>query len=403
MATPTFYGTQGNTKNTESQQNLQSLLGAGVPQDQISAYSTAQKGRIGTGDATNIYNAFSGTQAYSAGNITSADTTTASNPYDLLGIRNSINNDLGIPQMQTDYNNLYKQYSDYNTNALTRTNAYDQATDTGQVNTMNENKTIGVLRGEAAQQSAQRALGQSALARETQTGSSALKGQLDVLGNQLQMSTAEASSRYDIRANEVNDVKQLMLQFPDAGITFGDSTEKMASKVKDSNEKKTVTDMFTQTFGFFPTGLSLDAMNSKLAKKYKSTKDYTDAKQALELANAQSLITSRADSNVKTATDAATKQAADIDSYVKGLAGDVKAGNIPNRESARDMINAKYPGHGNEIYNYVSNDYQVTKQVPAGDNSVNLQHVTKTVTDILGGHTVSGTFNPATGEYKWDE
>ena len=58
MSTPTFYGTQGNTKNTESQQNLQALLTAGVPQSQISAYQTAQKGRLGTGDATSIYNTY---------------------------------------------------------------------------------------------------------------------------------------------------------------------------------------------------------------------------------------------------------------------------------------------------------------------------------------------------------
>jgi hypothetical protein len=286
---------------------------------------------------------FNAADSYSASNITSASTTPATRPDDLMNIRSTINNELGIPQLQTDYNNLYKQYSDYNTSALTRTNAYDQATDTGQLGIMNENKTMGVLRGEAAQQSAQRALGQSALARETQAGSAALKGQLDVLGNQLTMSTSEATDRYNIRANEVNDVKQLMLQYPDAGIGFGDSTETIATKVKDSNEKKTVTDMFTQTFGYFPEGQSLDSMNKKLAKKYKSEKAYTAAKQQLELANIQSTISSREDSANQRIIDEAAKK-------------DKEANDASQKEQkkAEDEVNARSKFMDSIVGTYIS-------------------------------------------------
>lgn len=316
---------------------------------------------------------FSAGDAYSASNITQASTAPAPRPDDLMNIRSTINNELGIPQLQTDYNNLYKQYSDYNANATARINAYDQETDTGQLGIMNENKTMGVLRGEAATQSAQRALGQSALARELQTGSESLKGQLDVLTQKLNMSTQEASDRYNIRANEVNDVKQLMLQFPDAGIGFGDSTETMAEKVKKSNEKKTVTDMFTQTFGYFPEGLSMDSMNKQLAKKYKSDKAYQSAKSALELQNMQSTISSRqeaanradiaaAEKKDKEAQDAeqkAQKKAEEeVNARSKFLDGIVNTYiskyNAERRQSkkdaikaeARQKIEAQYPGWG---------------------------------------------------------
>jgi len=291
------------------------------------------------------------TAAYSAGNITAAATAPAPRPDDLMNIRSTINNELGIPQLQTDYNNLYKQYTDYNTSALQRTNAYDQATDTGQLGIMNEQKTMGVLRGEAAQQAAQRALGQSALAREVQSGSESLKGQLAVLENKLNMSTQEASDRYNIRASEVGDVKNLMLQFPDAGIGFGDSTETMAQKIKNSNEKKTVTDMFTQTFGYFPTGLSLESMNKKLAKKYKSTKAYEDVKNALALQKLQG-------TDALTQSENADKARKEAESYVQSVATEVKGGHI-TREQAKTQIDQKYPGYGDQIYNEVPDNYVI--------------------------------------------
>lgn len=367
----------------------------------------------------NFFTSNPATAAYSAGNITAAATAPAARPDDLLGIRSTIQNDLGLPQLQTDYQNLlangqstintefglpqlqtdyqnlYKQYSDYNANATARTNAYDQETDTGQLGIMNQQKTMGVLRGESATQSAQRALGQSALARELQTGSESLKGQLDVLTNKLNMATSgasekyktqltslenklnmtttEASDRYNIRASEVGDVKNLMLQFPDAGIGFGDSTESMAGKIKTSNERKVVTDMFTQTFGYFPENQSMASMNKALAKKYKSTKAYEAAKNALALANVQSTIDARVsaddrakidaaklqDKEDKAANKEAEKKAQDeVDARSKFLDGIVgtyitKVGKERRqsakdslKEEARKKIEAQYPGWG---------------------------------------------------------
>ena len=234
----------------------------------------------------NFFTSNPATAAYSAGNITAAATAPAPRPDDLMNIRSTIYGELGIPTMQQEQQKYYQDVLNY-----------DTASEQGQLGIMNENKTMGVLRGEAAKQSWQRDIGRSSLARS-----------LDAVNNKLSSAMTEAGDRYNIRAQEVGDVKNLMLQFPDAGIGFGDSTETMAVKVKKSNERKVVTDMFTQTFGYFPEGLSMDKMNKQLSKKYGSDKAYTSAKQALELSNIQSTITTRQQNANQSIIDAAAKK-----------------------------------------------------------------------------------------------
>ena len=275
----------------ESQTNTQAFLAAGGTQDILNKEKYGNK--LSSGELQTFLTKYGLTtpaaQAYSAPNITAAATNPAPRPDDLMNIRSSIYGELGIPAMQAEQQKYYDQL-----------NNYDTATDQGNVDTMNEQKTMGVLRGEQAQFQDQRNLGRSSIARS-----------MDAINNRLSSAMTEAGARYDIRANEIGDVKNLMLQFPDAGISFGDSTEAMASKVKASNENKVVTDMFTQTFGYFPTGLSMDAMNKKLAKKYDSSKAYESAKQALELSNIQSTITARTASTAPAAQNAADKKAND--------------------------------------------------------------------------------------------
>jgi len=355
------------TKN-ESQANIQSFLAAGGTPDILKKEKYG--GKLSSGELQTFLTKYGlkspAQQAYSADNIAAASTAPAPRPDDLMNIRSQIYNELGIPQLQTEYQNLYKQLSDYNTAALQKLNTYDTETEQGQQGIMNQPKAMGVLRGEAAQQADQRALERSALAREVETASTTLANQLDVLKNKLSMSTTEADERYNLRANEVNDVKQLMLQFPDAGIGFGDSTETMAEKIRKSNEKKVVTDMFTQTFGYFPEGLSMDAMNKKLAKKYKSEKAYAAAKQALELQNIQSTIAAREQSAnqeeiaraQKESEEAAKKAEAEVNARSKFLDNIVqtyivKVGKERRqskkdalKEEARRRIEAQYPGWG---------------------------------------------------------
>ena len=148
---------------------------------------------------------------------------------------------------------------------------------------------------------------------------------------------------------KADELRQLKYQFPDADIKDADSENTIALKIRKSNERKTVIDLYTQTFGSFPTGMSMEAMNTKLAKKYKN---YDKKKQQNEIANLGS--------------EGEVKQAEKRDRYIQGIANDVKSGNIPDREEGVRTIEKLYPGYGGEIYNYVSDNYVSNKKQDTG-------------------------------------
>lgn len=162
------------------------------------------------------------------------------------------------------------------------------------------------------------------------------------IGSQLDKLKAEEQGKAD-------ELRQLKYQFPDADIKDTDSEDTIALKIKKSNERKVVIDLYTQTFGSFPTGMSVQEMNKKLAKKYKN---YDKKKEALEIASLEG--------------EGSVKQAEDRDKFISDIAQKVYAGNIPDREKARDLIDSKYPGYGNEIYNLVSNNYVSNKKPSSG-------------------------------------
>lgn len=58
MATPTFVGKTGSTKNSETQANIKALLAAGVPQSAIDSFSRSQKNRLSASEAQSIYDSF---------------------------------------------------------------------------------------------------------------------------------------------------------------------------------------------------------------------------------------------------------------------------------------------------------------------------------------------------------
>ena len=143
---------------------------------------------------------------------------------------------------------------------------------------------------------------------------------------------------------KADELRQLKYQFPDADIKDADSENTIALKIRKSNERKTVIDLYTQTFGSFPTGMSMEAMNTKLSKKYK---DYDKKKQALEIAGLEG--------------KGSVKEAEDRDKFIADQVQKVYAGNI-NREQARDVIESKYPGSGGEIYNQVPDNFVSNKK-----------------------------------------
>jgi hypothetical protein len=143
---------------------------------------------------------------YSAGNIKSAMSGT-SYPTDLLGIRNQIYSDLGVTASQEAYNQ-----------ALTASRAQQTALE-------NAPMSLNVIRG--AQAEAQR------LSTD----------KLEVLGRDLQTKLNEANFQYGIRAQELQEKRQLQLQYPGAGIKLSDSSEKAAEKIqkyKKSEEDRSI-------------------------------------------------------------------------------------------------------------------------------------------------------------------
>lgn len=162
------------------------------------------------------------------------------------------------------------------------------------------------------------------------------------IGTQLDRLKSEQRAKDD-------ELRQLKYQFPDADIKDTDSEDTIALKIKRSNERKTVIDLYTQTFGSFPTGMSISEMNKKLKKKYK---DYDKKKQTAEIQNLES--------------GADIKLAEERDAFVQDIVQRVYSGNIPNREAARDAIESKYPGYGNAIYQYVPDNYVSNKKKEGG-------------------------------------
>ena len=145
------------------------------------------------------------------------------------------------------------------------------------------------------------------------------------IGGQLDKLKVEEQGKSD-------ELRQLKYQFPDADIKDADSEDTIALKIRKSNERKTVIDLYTQTFGSFPTGMSVEAMNTKLAKKYKN---YDKIKQQNEIANLETGDVKTAEEKDKFISDAIQKWYDNPD-YT--------------REAIRDMINAKYPGSGDVVY-----------------------------------------------------
>lgn len=152
------------------------------------------------------------------------------------------------------------------------------------------------------------------------------------IGGQLDKLKAEEQGKAD-------ELRQLKYQFPDADIKDSDSEDTVALKIKKSNERKVVIDLYTQTFGSFPTGMSMADMNKKLAKKYK---DYDKKKQSLEIANLES------GDDVKTAEDK--------DKFISDAIQKWYDNPDYTREAIRDMINAKYPGSGDVVYTKITDN-----------------------------------------------
>ena len=158
------------------------------------------------------------------------------------------------------------------------------------------------------------------------------------IGGQLDKLKAEEQGKAD-------ELRQLKYQFPDADIKDSDSEDTIALKIKKSNERKVVIDLYTQTFGSFPTGMSVQEMNKKLAKKYKN---YDKKKEALEI------------SRLEGGDD--VEKAEKKDKFINDAIQQWYTNENYTREAIRDMINAQYPGSGDIVYTKITDKAQRVKE-----------------------------------------
>jgi len=181
------------------------------------AISNAPGQNLTSGEAQRLLAQFNASPdaVMSAGNISATNTNPTPAPDDLLGIRKQVNTELGVDALQKAYQDVYGRLSQF-----------DSATD--ELNRGIKNRTLGmnVIRGESATASDLRATERSSIAREADVAQSALIA-----------AQKEASEVFSIRESEVNQKKQLILQYPGAGLTFADSFETAAKKLDTYQEK----------------------------------------------------------------------------------------------------------------------------------------------------------------------
>jgi hypothetical protein len=259
------------TKKNESQANTQAFLAAGGTQEQLAGEKYGKK--LSTNELNRFIQKYglTGNEVYSARNLTA---TPAVAPDDLLGIRNQLYSELGVTAAQQAYQQALKDLMDYQSGLESQQLAIE-----GQPLSMN------VIRGEQAQASQ---LGAQQVAAKSRA--------LQVLQNELQSKMQEAETQYRIRAQQVQETRQLMLQYPGAGIKYGDSMEKIQKKITDyqkEQEKKAYKDELKKMalqLGISAKGRSAREIEEEIRKYYSSEKEYTKTIRDLEIKSKQKAL-----------------------------------------------------------------------------------------------------------------
>ena len=209
-------------------------------------------------------------------------------PDDLLGIRSQIQGDLGIPGLNEQFQEQFAGI-----------NEFDTATELQQ--NQIENMTVGlnVIRGAQGEANRQRSQERSGLART-----------LAVTQSQLQAAQQEAQFQFGIREGDVRARQQLILQNPGAGITFGDSIEQSARKIKKYEDKQieearkqakkdTFDQLYMSEFGEDRGKLSRKEARKKLEKRMGKKEARAEEERLLDMAiKRKSLNSKKADSDL---------------------------------------------------------------------------------------------------------
>jgi len=253
-------------------ENVEELVGQGVNRDWLTENYGQNIENKARGNIRDAWQAQAG-NVFSTGNIQGG---TVPRPDDLLGIRAQIQEQLGIPEQQKAFQ---EQFAGLQT--------FDTATEEQQRQIRERLTSTNVIRGEQATASELRASERGGLSRALAVSQSAL-----------QASQQEAQFQFGIRQDEVNQKRQLILNNPEAGITFSDSFESAAKKIANYNEereaklkkdaeKQALKDAYFQLTGKMAEPMSTSRLRKKLksaAKKANvSAKELADIEKALKL------------------------------------------------------------------------------------------------------------------------
>lgn len=206
------------------------------------------------------------TQVLSAENIAATTTAPTPAPDDLLGIRSQLYNEQGVNAAQTAYQNALKAASSA---------------------TLGLNERLTGLRGRAVSMS--KITGTQAQERAVS------QGEIDALNESARIALADytakkgnADEMFQIRNQEISEKKQIMLQYPGAKVTFGDSMEQVSAKLSDYQKqqekdawKKTLKQMAMQ-LGVKTSGSSKD-LEKRIRKANKATLDMAKEEHNLKM------------------------------------------------------------------------------------------------------------------------
>jgi hypothetical protein len=211
--------------------------------------------RLTSGEATRLLTAY-GQNPYSASNITSAVTVPVAPPdyNDPMGYLTRLNNELGVTDAQTKYNE-----------AVQGLRLFDQGTTSQQNSLGNQAILQGVITGQQAHSLNQRNA-------ERVTKVDAAEAQQDYL----LAKGAERDQRFNIYNENRQTMQQLIVNNPGAKIKFTDTIEQAGSKL-DKYAKQVKKDAYKDSLkamamqlGVKTKGLSTKALESKISKTNKN-------------------------------------------------------------------------------------------------------------------------------------
>jgi len=256
----------------ESEANIQELINRGVPQNMITGYGN----KLNSNEMNRIWSSFQAQpqNVFTTSNINQASVSPQVAPDDLLGIRDQINRQLGIPELQAQYQDIFGQLKEF-----------DVATQAQSQKLQEQPLVMSQIRGQQAQVAAQRAQERLGLATEAEVAYAAF-----IAAQQ------EAREQFGIREGDIRARQQLIISNPGAGITFGDSIEEASQKIASYNkkqeeeareqaEKDAFDKLYMSVFGTDRGKLSRREAQKKLKKRFDSDREYEEALREMELAN----------------------------------------------------------------------------------------------------------------------